>query len=69
MRPAICNAYHAHAQPLMSTDRTALAALREHAALADCLSLIDTLLAGGKKLEQKAVEVAVALMNFDDQRR
>lgn len=64
MHPAIFEAYHAFAQPLTSTDRVALAALRKHTALADCVQLIDTLLAAGKKLEQEAVEVATVLQQI-----
>lgn len=61
MSPAVFDAYRAFTQPLTPTDRSALAALRQHTALADCVSLIDTLLAAGKKLEQEAVDIVAVL--------
>ena len=61
MGSAIFDAYRAFAQPLTSTDHTTLTVLREHAALADCVSLIDTMLAAGKKLEQEAVDIVAVL--------
>ena len=61
MSPAIFDAYRAFAQPLTPTDLTTLTALRKHAALADCVSLIDTMLVAGKKLEQEAVDIVAVL--------
>jgi hypothetical protein len=44
-----------HAQPLSQQDRKTLKSLRQHPRLADCVPLIDHLLAAGSKLEQEAV--------------
>ncbi|HET9221279.1 MAG TPA: Wadjet anti-phage system protein JetD domain-containing protein [Roseiflexaceae bacterium] len=69
MSPAIFDAYHAFAQPLTPTDQTTLTALREHVALADCVSLIDTMLADGKKLEQEAVDIVAVLRQISSTAR
>jgi hypothetical protein len=61
MSPALFEAYRAFAQPLTIADCASLAVLRESAALADCVPLIDTLLAAGQKLEQEAIDVGVVL--------
>lgn len=57
MNPATFAAYRAFAQPLTSSDRSALRTLRQHTLLADCLPLIDTLLAADQKLEQEAIVI------------
>jgi hypothetical protein len=49
-----------HAQPLSQQDRKTLQSLRQHPCLADCVPLIDHLLAAGSKLEQEAVAPPVA---------
>ena len=61
MSPALFEAYRTFAQPLTAADRASLVALRDTAALADCVPLIDTLLASDQKLEQEAVDIAAAL--------
>ncbi len=61
MDPAIFAAHRALAQPLTAADRSALAALRGQAILADCLPLIEALLAAGQKLEQEAVDLRAVL--------
>ena len=61
MSPAIFEAYRTFAQRLTAADRASRVALRETAALADCVPLIDTLLASDQKLEQEAVDIAAAL--------
>jgi len=58
---ATLTAYSAYSQPLTTEDRRALRRLRESAALADCLALIDMLLEGGRKLEQEAVQLLALL--------
>jgi hypothetical protein len=50
--------YQSWGQPLTAGDRAALELLRAQPALADCVELIDTLLAAGRKLEQEAISVA-----------
>jgi hypothetical protein len=61
MSPALFEAYRAFARPLTTADCASLTALRESAALADCVPLIDTLLATNQKLEQEAIDVGAAL--------
>lgn len=49
-------AHRAQSQALTATDRKALVTLRSLPVLADCVPLIDHLLATGQKLEQEAVD-------------
>ena len=53
--------HRGYAQPLTDEDRRALIRLRAMPALADCVELIDRLLAEGRKLEQEAVSAHRAL--------
>ncbi|MBA3470928.1 MAG: DUF2399 domain-containing protein [Herpetosiphonaceae bacterium] len=57
MDVATFECHQAHAQPLTTNDRAALAQLRALPALHDCAALIDHLLQTGLKLEQEAVEI------------
>jgi len=57
------DAYAAAAQPLTEADRTSLRELQGHAALHDCVGLMDRLLVAGMKLEQEAVPATVALVS------
>jgi hypothetical protein len=50
-----------HAQPLSQQDRKTLKSLRQHPRLADCVPLIDHLLAAGSKLEQEAIAPPVVV--------
>lgn len=61
MDPTVLASQPAHARPLTASDYDALAALRQQADLADCLPLIEALLAAGQKLEQEAVDLRVVL--------
>ncbi|NTU85280.1 MAG: DUF2399 domain-containing protein, partial [Chloroflexales bacterium] len=61
MGPATFAAYAAASQPLTAGDRAGLLELCTHPALADCVGLMERLLAAGVKLEQEAVPAAAAL--------
>jgi hypothetical protein len=60
MDQATFEQHRQHAQPLSQQDRKTLKSLRQHPRLADCVPLIDHLLAAGSKLEQEAVAPPVA---------
>jgi hypothetical protein len=60
MDQATFEQHRQHAQPLSQQDQKTLKSLRQHPRLADCVPLIDHLLAAGGKLEQEAIAPPVA---------